>query len=233
MPFSDTPVTGPGLAISELWTNVDDFRTWLNSVPDGDVADNSILREHVVRPQVLGFPVNGFLGALQRAYLQEIGIGGPDLIDHSEWGPILERVAIVPRVTNGVEERFVTCIGRTFDLESNSDVRAMLTMAWAVAAADTATGPDGVGGGEQGGHFAFYLRDRSDGSLTKFSPSTNHVYPFDTGQYGDRHDWGILAYVESHPAGTYDLVLVYHRDLAPDEVHQIDITRAQLSMEVF
>lgn len=63
MPFTDDPLTAGSVMVWEdVAANFRHARTWLNAIPVGDFSDGVIQREHLVRPSIIGFPVQGTTG---------------------------------------------------------------------------------------------------------------------------------------------------------------------------
>jgi hypothetical protein len=229
----NTHANGTRMEWEDIQENAVAVRAWVNDIPETDIDTGVIRREHLVRP-VIG---NGdFRSTFQEAYQAPLGIRTispftalEDDGDNIAWGTDSERTILLPRSADG-DGLIRTRIGRTRRLVRSSDVEVHCTFqALVVADPAEAAYPDGAGGPANAavaGYFAIHAYRRSTGAETVYNFGRQDVYPAFT--YERVH----VLLVDTLAAGVWDFTLVYHRDTAPDEILQIDIARANMTIEV-
>jgi hypothetical protein len=95
MPISVTnPVNGQAMSWTSMASQFSTMRTWVNAVPLADVVDGSIQREHLVRPVIAGFPVEGMRSDFREHRWRTSNLTGPNLYARSSW--TADRLTIVP-----------------------------------------------------------------------------------------------------------------------------------------
>lgn len=232
---------GTVISWEEIAANAADARAWVNAIPDADIDDGVIRREHLVRPIVSGFPIQGMVSTLQEAHTADFGVEGTGADVHQDeaWGALPDRYTIVPLMNDGDEEVWRTPLARTIHLHREADVEVHAIFQSKVTAdGDAASYPDGASGpanAARAGHFILHVTERSTGTLTKATSGLQHVYPPEAGaspKAEDSYDSVHLSFVDTLDAGVWDFQVVYKRDSAPEEVSQIDLTRATLTIEV-
>jgi|SRR5688572_1203623 len=239
MPFSPTPHSnGDVMSWADIQANATDARAWVNDIPNADIDDGSIRREHLVRPVLLGYPVEGSHSTVQEAHTATKGVQGTgmDLVRNAPWGALKERYILIPKMNDGGSQLIRTPLGRTLQLFRASYVEVHAFFACMSKADGTAASyPDGAGGpanAVRGGYFALHVYDRASKTDDEFTAGLQHVYtPDPTAE--ERWDKFIVSYVGNLDEGVYDFQLVYHLSGGPDdELFQLNLTRATLTVEV-
>lgn len=230
MPFADTPLVAGTINWSSLKTNFDDFRTWVNAIPNGDLSNGAVTRENLVRPVILGFPVGGMWSTLQEGYQRDRGLDEHPAQQFVEWGSRRGRFPIVPYKVPAVDEVWRYPIGGTLRLYRNSDVEAHCRFEW-IARTQTATYPTGAGAGDRCGYYAIHYFNRTTGNDIALTEGLHHVYA-DGVSWITTHDNAVVSMVQTLAAGVYDLQLCYHRNNCPETVHQLDVARPLFHVEV-
>lgn len=250
MGYADTPlVAGTVMEWSDLADNFEDMRTNLNGswTPNIDFVDGGARREHLVRPVIQGFPVNGAFSTFQAMYRgTPLGIDPPTELQYTKWGSKVDRVTIKPFLCKGATAGSDTLA--RWVLPGGVFVVAPRTMSTTIlcqfdcqvrSSTDTPqpTYPTGAGGGETAGEFRLLVHDRSDNTEDMRQPRT--MYPlFDTAS--SNADTIFLDRVSmcttlDLAAGEYDIALVYLRGngAAGDLIRQLDLTCLTLHVELF
>lgn len=223
---------GSAMTWTSIAANMTALRNWCNAVPVADVAASAIRREHLVRPVIQGFPLQGSFSTLQAVYSQEYGTN-EHVQTSSEWGATRRRIPFNPTVNDGVDEHWYLPLSRTIRLPRECDVEVHASFMVRIVA-DVPRYPDGAGGplnAARGGFFSIHYRSRTTGVEAEASDGTQHTYP-PSGAGDAAVDRVHVSMVETLAAGVWDLMLVYHRGSSPTTLHQIDVTRAHLSVEV-
>lgn len=232
MPYTDTPIAAGTMSWTAIQNNLTDFRTWLNSIPNGDLENGAILREHFVRPVILGFPFNGVQSTLQEAWDCSRGMGDFPAMQNTEWGAKRNRDAFVPVINDGLTEQWYTSIARTIRLDRSMYIEAHVDLEWQTRS-DTVEYPNGAGGPANAarcGFFAVHWYERATATDNYAVYGKQDVYHRDADGVRS-NDTGKVSMVETLDAGTWDIQLVYHRSAAPETLLQIDIGRATLHIE--
>ena len=238
MPFVPTAFNdGTVMDWAAVAANNSDFRIWSSQVPVGDVNAGAIRREHLVRPVVDGFPVNGFLSTFQIGIEANYGLGSPIGQMATDWGSKRRRLALNPPVVDGVTETWHFPIGATIRLLRAFDIEILCTLEWQTRA-DVAAGvsyPDGIGGGARGGYLAIHSRDRTTNVENQYFAGLQHLYPEQVAGGGNptgpNHETGLVVGIGTFGPGVVDFGLVYHRANAPNGLRQIDFSRIQMTIE--
>lgn len=241
MPFVPTPfVAGATMVWGDVASNFLALREWINAIPSNSVTAGSIRREHLVRPVIQPFPVNGAHSTFQAVLGSKFGIETLPALERAEWGPKIDRLTIFPLETGAVEEtsgleRWVTPIGKPIFIVKDTHVSVTLQFDLQVRSDGSAAPlyPDGVGGGSRAGYFLLVIYDRQNNTedLRQF----RIVYPIDppppltSTKSMDRvcfHSTFNLT------AGAYDVALVYYRGNGADLVRQLDLSSITCHVEL-
>ena len=239
MPFVPTAVVdGTTMQWSAVQTNIDDARTWLNLIPDADISVGGVRREHLVRPQIKGWPVEGVEGGVQAAYGSDFGTNLPDVFQDSEWGNTPERITIVPTVSDGVSRTIRTAAAKTFYVWQDNYVSVVLTADMLIRS-NTANyrHPFGAGPGVDtlGGYFSLHFYDLQQRTENELQGSRRWVYVMDDTTIASVfHNGSLVLYGNRQltQAGWHEVQLCYHLNAAASPIEQIDLTRLQLHTEV-
>lgn len=239
MPISVTnPTNGTVMSWTSMATAFATMRTWLNAVPNGDVAAGAIEREHLVRPAIAGFPVQGMRSDFREHRWRTSNLTGGNLYGRDAWS-IPEKVVIIPDAadrdagtTLGGGERFNTPIGAPlYGVGEKHRVwfscSAMARMDPAVAGLLT---PPIVAGQLQ-------LVTLTEGELPAVVPhAIARVY---CGEWSDDSDDDASSGTLMHRVQLFGLVhdsvdwvyIAFRR--TRDDVDQVDLTRIAFHVEVF
>lgn len=218
---------------SDIAANLALARTWLNDIPDTDVQDASVEREHLVRPQILGFPSNRTYSGFQQVFRQTFGLGGTEALTPQEWVSKMDRLTIRPEAVNGVSSRWLLPLGTTMFLPYQSDLSVLFSCDLQ-ARTDPVAGPfypDGAGAGQIAGSFRFLVYDRQ--TLVSTERALRVLYPTEPAIIGP---FGGLTTDRIHmlttftlDPGHYDIGMAYYEP-AP-VVEQFDLTRITFHIE--
>jgi hypothetical protein len=238
-PAVNTYVDGDAM----IWTqHASDFtavRDWLNDLALADVSDGAIEREHLARPTLTGFPVQGIESTVQASFWRTFGLEDPDAMTRDQWGVRPHRLTVFP--SNLPEDntwRFP--IGGTFRIPAGSHLQIWVGLEWQVRGPASGVGfpiypnPGGTPG-VTGGYFTLIRVDRATGAETVLAESQLPVYPQENtaGTETDYHDSGRLhATVTSAVDAVVDIILAYRLDLASTTIQQIDIGNVHLVHDV-
>lgn len=246
MPWTPPTVYANGTVMD--WTQIasdfSDLRSYVNAVPAADLADGSVRRDQLLRPEVLGWPTQAMLGEAQvNAWMDadHLGVGLP--LHRLGWGSRPDRVTIIPASLAG--NFTMTRVGRTLELHDGWDHDVLIHVqgsAWVTTNPTTSTGPyysDGAGAALTKGGLGWlhlYRFDREAGTRTKYTVGRAKLYPrhYDIGasltDYG--HDRWHVCYYERLPGGkTYDFVLGFEKE-NESSVVQIDLADIAFHVEV-
>lgn len=236
MPITLTDhVDGDTMSWSDIATNIALVRAWLNDIPVTDIADESILREHLVRPRVFGFPGQAFEG-FQRLFWQQHGVPISDAITPDEWGGRVERFIIRPASIPSQDLIWRLPVSRTVYFPRAVDVDVQCTFEAQSRSDPTAAPfyPDGASlvGGATAGFFALHIFNRQNGDDDYSIVGSQHVYPCENGSLTaitEHTDQFHVSLVTSLTAGTYDFYLAYHlgSDIA-DRLAQVTVSRVSV-----
>jgi hypothetical protein len=239
MPISVTnPVNGQAMSWTSMATQLATMRTWVNAVPVTDVADGSIQREHLVRPVIAGFPVEGMRSDFREHRWRTSNLTGPNLYSRSSW--TADRVTIDPdaadRETTNVSgaDRWNTPIGAPlYGVASRIRVwfscSTLVRMSPALFPAPDA--PPAIAG-------ALQIMTVVSGSLPVVNPTgRGNVYcgEFDgTAGEGPASGGTLMSRVQLfaliHTAADW-VYVAFHR--TRDDVDQVDLSRIAFHVEVF
>lgn len=239
MPYVPTAL-GTVMDWADLVTNFQDARAELNAIPNGAVADESIQREHLVRPSVLGFPTNGVESTFQGSWqASEVGMVPPVPVKFSQWGPRIARLTCRPLFTRAVVQggafgsRWMFPIGKTLTLTKQASVTAICQFDLQVRSGDSAPLYPLGAAGDIAGTFALMIYDRATGEESL--PCLRNAYPLNTGLLAGGSDTYVdrvsLIGVETLAPGSYDFGLVYYRGEPSDLVGQLDLTSVGMHLE--
>jgi hypothetical protein len=233
----DSAVAGTEMVWSLPDANFTKVRTFLNAgIVLGDVGANSIVREHLRKPVIQGFPVHGYRSTFQT--LHELQYGQATPYNHERWGPIPDRLMLKPDLCDTAENRkWRTPIGKTI-YAPNGHIRAYLTanmLARTDPAAHEYVSSTNAASGQrvQGGWFEIYHYNRTTRSESTNLESRRHVYGdgSDTGIQPAVDNLNMMADIATTP-GRYDVYLVYVRDTFDEDLFlQIDLTTIQFTVE--
>lgn len=239
MPPVFTNVVDGNLALwAGVQANIDAARNWVNDIPDADIAVGGIRREHLVRPQLRGFPVNGVEGGVQAAYFHERATLLPDTALDPEWSANPRRLTIIPTTSDGTTRVIRTGVAGTFYVWADNWVSVVFTADMQVRSNSQAyRHPFGAGAGVDtlGGYFSLHFFDVTGQADNELVGSRRYIYPTDdTGAGGFAHEAALGCYANRHltTAGFYEVQLCYHIDAATSPIEQIDLSRIQLHIEV-
>ncbi len=239
MPYVDVPVvTGAVMSWDDLASNFSDARDWLNEIPSSDFGSAVIQREHLVRPILQGFPVQGIRSSFQAEFRStEIGTTPPTPLDFDRWGPKVNRLTIKPNETRGQTvlggleaTRWVTPIGKTFYTPKQGSVTVICQFDLNVRSDPAGPYYPLGAAGELGGTFAILWFDSAQSEEELLC--LRNIYPLDTAALAGSSD----RYVErvsllgrfTASAGHHDVALVYYRGTVADPLAQVDLTNVNL-----
>lgn len=240
-PVFNAFVPGNVMLWADVQANLDIGRLYLNDIPNADIATGGIRREHLVRPRIQGFPVEGVEGGAQAAYGRTYGTQQPDVAPDLEWGSLSKRITIIPTASNGVTRAIPTAIAKTFFVWTDNYASFVLSADCQIRANNNvAIHPFDAGPGTQavGGYFAIHVYDLNANTDTELVGSRRYIYPMDhsngAGPVTSFHQQQILMYGERHltTPGWYESQVWYHVDAAASTIDQIDLSRIQLHVEV-
>lgn len=241
MPISVTdPTDGTAMSWASLATQFATMRTWVNAVPDADVVDGSVTREHLVRPVTQGFPVQAQRSTFREYRWQDRGIDVPQLYDLNGWS-IPERLTICPRATGALgsgESLWYTPIGETLQAPG-TEFRVWFSCAYQVRMDPNLWAPAGaLTPKTKAGELQIRAYNRSTGAETTSSIANIDLY---SGEYNSSTPAGIaagdgtlFAKVETFALFTTvadDVYVVFKR--TRDNVDQVDLARISFQTEVF
>lgn len=235
MPISFTDfVEGDVMSPAALAANWALARTWLEAVPASDVAAAAIQREHLVRPVIGGYPLEGGASTVQGAYGYSRGLGQPAALARTEWGPRRTRITWLSEITDGKTDAqtWRTPVGRGgIYLPRSADVKLVMSADLQVRGATTVLYPNGAGGAgtASAGYLAFHSWSRSTRTDTVHLSSHRDLYPIEASSL--HSDKVLMILRDRFSAGVYDFGLVWHRINAPDGL-QFDLDRVTLALEV-
>jgi hypothetical protein len=232
MPFVPTPlVAGTVAEWADFADNMTDLRAWLNAIPLADVQAESVEREHLVRPFMLGFPTDGTYSSFQAAFRAKFGITG-EALTIAEWGSRRERLTITPGFVNGQSTRWLLPIGRTIHLPFDAELSVFAAFDMQVRSDPGAVQyPDGAGAGQIAGSFRVYVYDRVDDTVEERQIRT--IYPMEPAVIGTQGPLLVDKVAQmstfARVAGYYDIGLIYYAFDA--NVDQLDLTRITFHVE--
>lgn len=247
------PVTPPTIPAGRLeWAPIaaafEATRTWLNGIVSDDVQNGAVQREHLVRPVLGGFPLDGMAGEFQGLFRGEFGVAKGDIVSVNDWGPLPERLVVIPEVVAGRDGTWYLPVGRTVYCPTTRDAELDITFqvhpttrtppvpegGGGPDPGDITWGPTAAHAGELGGYFSIHHVWREDtpggAGEQEQSQSRRHVVPTRAGD--GLIDRVAMRWNGQLTPGTHDLVLVYHRAGATDGLWQLDLTRIATTLEV-
>ncbi len=223
-------VAGDPMDWPDFQTKFAAIRDYLNAVPAADAEHGVIKAEHLKRPVVAGFPVQGFLSGFQDLCDFRYGSGSPYEVA-LDWGPLPDRVTIVPDACDlGSNREWVTPIGRTFKLDQPTHVTVVLT-ALCMVHTDGLNAPipdyPGTTDEEDGGYLEMVVVSRTENDPDPMVETRREVWakPYIASQLQMVGSTFLLA-------GEHDVYLRYTRGpFDTNRWHQLDITNIELSVE--
>ena len=236
MPYAapNLPLNTTNTSWTELSSNFDDLRSYLNAIPVADVAARSVRREHLVAPTVRGYPQDRFESEVQLRGGFENGTAVSPGTSPAAWGARVERLTIVPR---HVDPRVYLPLGWTlyttnpWGLARQVEIEIHGSVQVRVDWNDPLTRyPDGAGAGAAAGRLEIRVRDRTTGIWVPSLAGACDLFPQDyaTPPDGFRsvrgEPWRCVHVGDLVAGRVYDLVLSYVRDTAPLGIRQIDLS---------
>lgn len=241
MPYVPTPlVAGATMVWSDLVTNFSDARAELNALPSTALDNEAIQREHLVRPAIIGFPVNGVSSSFQGSWQgSEVGMVPPVPVKFESWGPKIQRLTVRPLLTRGqvntgtLGSRWMFPIGKTETFVKAVSVTAICQFDLQVRSSNTVPIYPLGATGDIAGTFALMVYDRATGE--ELLPCLRNAYPLNTTVLAGTADTYVdrvsLLSVTTLSAGSYDFGLVYYRGEPSDLVAQLDLTSVGFHLE--
>lgn len=222
------------------WTPIaSDFaaiRAWLNAVPNGDVVNGTIQREHLARPPIQGFPIQGMEGTVQSAYWRTLGLSDPDGMVPGEWGVRRNRFTVFPLLMPP-DNVWRFPVGATLRMPNSSHLHVGVGLEWQHRVRDaggTVKYPDALGAGVQVGWIGVELKDRLSGVVTRDARHRVFVYPQQDAARAQTifHDSGEIRFdTTSAFNSVIDLVLYYeHHQASAGVGAQLDIGVVSMSI---
>lgn len=96
MPISvSNPANGTVMSWTSMSTAFATMRTWLNGIPNTDLGAGAIEREHLVRPVIAGFPVQGMVSDFREHRWRTSNLVGGNLYARDAWS-VPEKVILIP-----------------------------------------------------------------------------------------------------------------------------------------
>ncbi|HEY6866246.1 MAG TPA: hypothetical protein VI792_03250 [Candidatus Eisenbacteria bacterium] len=240
-PVFSTFVDGTVMDPAAVAANFAAARAWLNDIPNADIVDGSIRREHLVRPMIRGFPWEGVEhtpgGGCQAAMGSSIGLLQPDVIADSEFSSLAQRLTIVPVVSNGVTRTIRTAVAKTFHVASDNYVSAVVTADMEIRQdPGAAIHPFDLGPGTQAvaGYFSLHFYNLSTNADSN-NGARRFIYPMDQSNAGNLVHQAPLFVANSlriQTPGFHEVQLCYHINAAASVIDQIDLARVMLHVEV-
>lgn len=220
---------GAAMDWSAIASNLTEIRDYLNAVPAADVAGGAVSREHLVRPSIIGWPVEGYESGFQALYAMSYGPGAP--YNWTNWGPLPERITIIPDATDeGSARAWKTPIGKTVVVEEQARLSAFLTAMMSVRInSDLVDAPDypSFPEDELGGYLEMVVVNRQTGDVTGQTETRQTVYSIQVSQPV------VMLMDQGADPGVYDVYLRYVRDSFDDgRWLQIDLSNIELTVEV-
>ena len=235
MPFTETLLSdGTAVTWAGIEANRDDFIAWANAVPDGDVQAAAIKREHLARPSIFGFPVNGLKSTFQSLLGQTVFGYGGDFQDESSFASRHERMFFDPYRDVDNDGRLFLPIGKRVEV----DLRARVVEAHCTFdyQSQSNAGYDYPTGGATGtaGHFSLFAYSHSLKTITELNQSRQDAYSIQSplGSATIHRDNFHLSHTATFAAGTWDVFLGYVLDGTTTNLFQIDLTRIAFTCEV-
>ena len=238
MPFTSTPhVASSVMQWSEVATNLADARTWVNNIPNTDVLADSVLPQHLARPVVTDFPVQGLTGpnALRQLYWRNVGpVDGAQLYKRQNWNARTSRLTIP---CQQVVDRWQVAVGATIKLRKTSTVS--VSVMWTILTrTNINTGPyyPTAPAGPFGvcGYFQLGFWSRATESETVLSGSRRDTYPeaATAGAWEFSSEPLYMLGRASLAAGFHDVLLWWYNTGILTGFDQIDLDRLVLNVEV-
>lgn len=230
-PAATNHVDGTAMVWADIAANIAAYRAWVNNVPLGDFAFKAVKREHLVKPDVKGFPDTSFQSTFQSAWWRTFGVDDPSASVDSAWGSRRTRFMCFMNAV-GANERWRFPIGATIWLPAESHMEVGLTFDMHTRQDPAAVAyPNGAGAGALGGYFALVARPRSTGIERECDGSRRMVYPNDTGGAGTHSDSVRVCTAETWAAGWHDISLHYFLSTASLNIYQHTIGRVTMKIE--
>lgn len=226
-PTDDTDVMSWG---THIGANMLLARAWLNGgVLTTDLNASEVVRDHVVRPEILGFPQYGLEGRIQHSYGTLTNHEGAPGSTGPDWATHRNRDTIYPYYVQATEI-WRTRFGKTLRFDTDGGNIYASFHGNIKSSQEPNTGyPDGASGANThlGGRLVIcYTRRETGVKSTEVEHSRYFVYPELLDQFDCRARFIVSA-------GTYDVFLAYRRGTASADstAFQFDLRNVQWVIE--
>lgn len=231
---------------------INTYRGWVNDIPVGDISAAAVQTEHIVRPRVVGYPMNSFRAQRQVVQTASFGLNASAVHTPEQWASRPDRLTIYPFLlgSGGV---WNTPLGFRLVLPVAATVEICMTWEWqirhregSVSAPTYPNSTDGVD--SDAGYFSLFSQRRYgidgnpvSGAATERSVTRNYVTPFagdaldyvEAGTYR-YHDRGAIRWTNtSTNAGVWDFWLGYTAETSgiANDLFQLDVSAFSATLD--